>query len=92
MASDISKVEAFCLLPPEVYALISDLGLILKGSAEDLAFRRAMLEYPFARKHFCDVYKDYLARKERERKSLCLELYKRNRKFSRYVRSSVTNY
>ena len=59
----------------EIESLVRDLGLI--------PGRRR----PF----FCELYRQELARRERERKILQRELYLRNRKYSRHVYASLVD-
>lgn len=66
---------------PEVIALIKDLDLVQRPltPSELEALRRPLL---------CERYKWFLVEKKRLHDILCREVYKRNRKHSRYVYAS----
>lgn len=72
----------------EVYALMSDLGLVLRGSQEFVRYKMACSRSRFTRYPFCARYKDFLKFKKQSKDILCRELYKRNRSRSRYVYAS----
>lgn len=80
------------LLREEVVSLILSLGLVLIGSEEDLVFQKAMAHSEFSGYHFCDMWKDSVKREIAYQRSLCKEIYLRNRPRSRYVRSSAKNH
>lgn len=75
-------------LDSEVYALMSDLGLVLRDSQEFVRYKMACLRSRFTLYPLCARYKDFLKLKKQFKDILCRELYKRNRSRSRYVYAS----
>lgn len=87
---------------PEVGALIDDLDLVLVNGPylgkplqylPDMLFADTdgvifFIPCHMARLRFCERYKLFLDEKKRLQDALCREVYKRNKKFSRYVHAS----
>lgn len=92
LASPLFLSSECILLQEDVLSLISSLGLVQVGSEEERQFQKVMAESEFSRYLFCDQWKDSKARELVYSRSLCRELYLRNRRNSKYVSSSATNY
>lgn len=86
---------------PEVGALIDDLGLVqvgqpFKGKIVTCRVQKWLHNrlWPFpvwvSNRHqrFCDLYKRFLDNNAKFSGIMCRELYKRNKRFSRYVHAS----
>lgn len=75
----------------EVMSLIQDLGLVRIGSPEYRSFLAALVTSRYTNYWFCERVNNLAVENERKRKILMRVLYKRNRKFSRYVCASYTD-
>lgn len=71
-------------LDSEVISLIEDLGLVLKGSVEYLAWLTILENSCYSKYPFCARYKDY----HKELKRKCADLARRNQKYSRFTYQS----
>lgn len=69
---------------PDVKSLINELGLVPGPMPPDWIIHCKTPK-------FCDVYKRFVALKDKERAQLCRELYLRNKSRSRYVHRSYTD-
>lgn len=69
----------------EVMSLIQDLGLVQIGSEEYRRHLAALVESHYSRYWFCERYWLRVHEDQAKLTKLCSEMYKRNRKYSRYV-------
>lgn len=72
----------------EVISLVADLGLVLKGSVEYLAFITALENSCFSKHPFCERYHDHLRNISQNRDIVCRLMYQTYRSGSRYKHES----
>lgn len=71
-------------LDSEVIALIEDLGLVLSGSVEHLAWITVLENSRYSKYPFCARVKDHQKELHQNMERLKNDFYRRNRKYSRF--------